>query len=94
MLFSEIVKPVQDDSNTPPLPDLEDEPEPPAQLATAEEALRLVKGHDQRGAEELLKKNKLQWVRQKDFWIRQGGPPTDTAWIKPVNRSQAPGCPK
>jgi len=85
MLFSELVKPTKDDrnsrSNTPPLAD---EPEPPTQLALAEEALRLVKKADVVGADELLAKNDLQWFRRKDFWIRQGGPIADTAWMKPV----------
>jgi tetratricopeptide (TPR) repeat protein len=86
MLFSEIVKPIQGDSSSPsPDEDLKDEPEPPNQLAIAEEALRRVKRRDQAGAEELLRLNGLQWVRQQDFWIRQGGPPTDTAWMKAVD---------
>ena len=93
MLFSELVKPLEvtlDDRLCSPT--LGDEPEPPSQLLIAEEALRLVKDRDQSGAAELLKKNGLQWVRQKDFWIRQGGPPTDTAWMKPVSFSRLLSC--
>ncbi|KEF54168.1 uncharacterized protein A1O9_09963 [Exophiala aquamarina CBS 119918] len=86
MLFSEIVEPIPSDLGSHALnDDLNDEPEPPTQLAIAEEALRRVKRRDQAGAEELLRQNGLQWVRQQDFWIRQGGPPTDTAWMKAVD---------
>jgi tetratricopeptide (TPR) repeat protein len=85
MLFSELVEPSQDSQKRPLSPTLVDEPEPVSQLALAEGALRYVQNRDQAAAEELLEKNGLQWVRKKDFWIQQGGPPADTAWMKPPN---------
>ncbi|KEF50794.1 uncharacterized protein A1O9_13152 [Exophiala aquamarina CBS 119918] len=92
MLFSEIVQPILSNLGMLTLnDDLKDEPEPPTQLAIAEEALRRVKRRDQAGAEELLRQNGLQWVRQQDFWMRQGGPPTDTAWMKAVDHQQKLG---
>lgn len=85
MLFSELVRPGDESTNfRPNTPTLRDEPEPPTQLKLAEEALMLVKGADPKAADKLLEDNNLQWVRQKDFWIRQGGPITDTAVMKPV----------
>ncbi|EXJ65801.1 uncharacterized protein A1O5_11042 [Cladophialophora psammophila CBS 110553] len=93
MLFSELVKPLEVTlDGRPCTPTLKDEPEPPSQLSIAEKAVRLVKDRDQSGAAELLTKNGLQWVRQKDFWIQQGGPPTDTAWMKPVNFTELLSC--
>lgn len=85
MLFTELVGPLRECSSRTPSPTLVDEPEPPSQLAIAEQALRLVKGRDQDGAEKLLNANGLTWVRQKDFWIPQGGPAADTGWMKPPN---------
>ncbi|ERF71414.1 hypothetical protein EPUS_08683 [Endocarpon pusillum Z07020] len=58
---------------------LVDEPEPPAQLTIAERALRLLRDAKQDDAELLLQENGLKWKRQKDFWVLQGGPITDTA---------------
>jgi tetratricopeptide (TPR) repeat protein len=85
MLFSELVKPMDKSNNSRPnTPTLGDEPEPPAQLKLAEEALMLVKGADPKAANKLLEDNNLQWVRPKDFWIRQGGPIADTAVMEPV----------
>jgi tetratricopeptide (TPR) repeat protein len=60
---------------------LDDEPESPAQLAIAEEALRLLKDDKFDEADELLQDSKLKWRRQKDFWVLSGGPITDTAPI-------------
>jgi tetratricopeptide (TPR) repeat protein len=85
MLFSELVKPMDKSNNSRPnTPTLGDEPEPPVQLKLAEEALMLVKGADPKAANKLLEDNNLQWVRPKDFWIRQGGPIADTAVMEPV----------
>ena len=85
MLFSELVRPMDNPTNfRPNTPTLRDEPEPPAQLKLAEEALMLVKGADPKAADKLLEDNNLQWVRPKDFWIRQGGPIADTAVMEPV----------
>ncbi|KPI42118.1 uncharacterized protein AB675_5470 [Cyphellophora attinorum] len=81
-LFSELVKPSEELSGRSPTPTLAEEPEPASQLSVAEEALRLVKERDQEGAQELLAKNNLEWVRAKDFWLG-GGAPADTAWMKP-----------
>ena len=58
---------------------LVDEPESPAQLTIAERALRLLRDAKQDDAELLLQENGLKWKRQKDFWVLQGGPITDTA---------------
>ncbi len=89
MLFSELVEPIsqqhnqgerRDERECPLTPfSLDDEPEPPDRLRTAEEALRLVRVADPGGAENLLKHYGLRWVRPEDFWILQGGPITDTA---------------
>ena len=79
MLFTELVKPLR-----PSSPALEDEPEPPEQLASARQALQLVRDRDLAGADRLLRDRGLQWRRSKDFYIRQGGPPADTAWVRPV----------
>lgn len=81
MLFSELVTARQDRAAGPPSPSLLDEPESAAQLRIAEEAVRLVKGRKKPAAEKLLRDNDLQWVRPKDFWIRQGVA-ADTAWMK------------
>lgn len=92
MVFSDLVKPVADHdqcshddhsnqvANLHPL-SLIDEPETPAQLALAEEALRLVRAAKPDEAERLLQSNGLQWQREADFWVLQGGPVTDTASI-------------
>jgi tetratricopeptide (TPR) repeat protein len=90
MLFSELVGPARDGSDAGSVtPSLMDEPESPAQLAIAEQALRLVKAADVVGAQELLTNNGLRWLRLKDFWNRQGGPIADTACMKPVELAPA-----
>ena len=83
MLFSELVEP-QDEGAT----GLKDEPEPPAQLQIAEQALKLVRIAQLSQSEELLRMNRLRWVRDADFWILgEGGPVTDTAVIAPIRQT-------
>lgn len=77
MLFSELVEPDNDA--------LKDEPEPPAQLRIAEEALVFVREAKLAQARDLLQSNGLRWVRKRDFDIlAQGGPVVDTAEIAPI----------
>ncbi|RMZ76724.1 hypothetical protein DV737_g4695, partial [Chaetothyriales sp. CBS 132003] len=87
MLFAELVE--EKESGTmsrPSTPNsLRDEPERREQLVLAEKAVRMVKDRHQAAATDLLERNGLQWVRPKDFWIGQGGPPVDMAWIRSVN---------
>lgn len=63
--------------------ELVDEPEPRHQLETAEEALRYLKSYNQAAATELLQRHQLKWKRTRDFWVLQGGPISDTAWMAP-----------
>ncbi|KIX98332.1 uncharacterized protein Z520_05633 [Fonsecaea multimorphosa CBS 102226] len=78
-LFSEIVEPIDEIERR-----FYFTPEPPERLEIAEKALRLVQQSRQGEAKALLQANKLQWVRERDFDILQGGPITDTAVVKPV----------
>lgn len=65
--------------------DLSDEPEPPRQLRIAEEALKLVRRAKLDEADDLLRRERLRWVRFEDFWILgEGGPVTDTACIAEI----------
>ncbi|KAL2810486.1 hypothetical protein BJX63DRAFT_316956 [Aspergillus granulosus] len=73
MLFSNLVTP----SFLPG--ELDEEPEPPQQLQTAEKALRYIQSYNPDAAEMLLQGHKLKWRRAKDFWILQGGPISDSA---------------
>ena len=85
MVFCELVESLRDEADQrASTPSLDDEPESPAQLKIAEEALNMVKDRDLEGAKQLLREKGLQWRRLADFYIRQGGPPADTAWIAPV----------
>jgi tetratricopeptide (TPR) repeat protein len=88
MLFSELVEPICQDSESAHerITDLKDEPEPPSRLMTAEQALRLTKETKQSAAQRLLQQKKLQWVCERDFWMLQGGPMADTGWMRPVER--------
>ncbi len=77
MLFADLVSPLS-------FPDeLVDEPEPRHQLEIAEEALRYLKSYNQTAAAELLQHHRLKWKRTRDFWVLQGGPISDTAWMAP-----------
>lgn len=88
MFFSELVKPLENEHRCRPCtPTLNEEPETPAQLETAEKALRMVRDRNPSGAIKLLRSKDLQWKREEDFYIRQGGPPADTAWTTPVKFS-------
>jgi tetratricopeptide (TPR) repeat protein len=96
MLFSGLV--TRSKSGGPPPLDaqishwsLDDEPEPPAQLALAEEALRLVKDAKPEQAKSLLRQNGLKWKRNKDFWILVGGPITNTASISALEPDEPEG---
>ena len=91
MLFNDLVESsdVGEDGNVPGSPSsLDDEPQPPRELGIAEKALRLVKDAQQNEADSLLEENGLKWVRQRDFWIMQGGPITDTAWMDKPKRAE------
>ena len=80
MLFTELVKPIEQDWRMLP-----EEPEPPIRLWLAEQALRLVKCAQRLDAEKLLRCNGLRWARDEDFWILgQGGPVTDTGCVAPI----------
>ena len=84
MLFVDLVEPESDtcDGGSPAsTSSLDEEPEPPTQLIIAEKALRLVKQAKQTEAETLLHESRLRWTRHRDFWIMQGGPISDTAWM-------------
>ncbi|KAH8666816.1 hypothetical protein BX600DRAFT_282120 [Xylariales sp. PMI_506] len=61
---------------------LEDEPDPPRYLRTAEGALTYIRNGDIRSANELLAKEKLKWVRERDFWLLYGGPAADTRTMR------------
>lgn len=52
------------------------------ELKIAEEALRHVRDRRQQEAEELLREYDLRWVRKADFWMLEGIPSVDTAWMK------------
>jgi tetratricopeptide (TPR) repeat protein len=77
MLFDELVTSIDHDSSSS-----WEEPQTPIELALAEEALILVRDMKFYDADALLKENGLQWLRQEDFWILNGSPPADTAWMK------------
>lgn len=78
MLFSDLVEEIHSS-------DVYGEPEPPSQLALAEQALRLVRKAEFAKSRRLLSENNLRWVREADFWFSyQGGPTLDTAVIAPV----------
>lgn len=86
MLFTDLVEPdnspsASGNATPPPCAELASEPEPPTQLRIAEQALRYVRGSKPKAAERILAENRLRWVRRRDFWIMQGGPFTDTAWM-------------
>lgn len=68
-------------------PSLTDEPESPAQLAIAEQALRLIKDAKPGEGNLLLLENDLKWKLERSFWVLQGGPITDTASISGVTQS-------
>ena len=87
MLFDGIVTSIDDDSSSS-----WEEPQPPIELRTAEQALRLVRELKPEQADLLLQKNGLKWVRQEDFWILPGGPSADTGWMRePYNIEIRPG---
>jgi hypothetical protein len=48
----------------------------------AEVALRLVRERKRDEAEAFLAQNNLEWVREEDFWLFEGSPSADTAWMK------------
>ncbi|MCJ1284702.1 hypothetical protein MMC26_004038 [Xylographa opegraphella] len=84
MLFADLVE-LEDDATEGGSPastsSLDEEPQPPIHFIIAEKALRLVRQAKQTEAENLLHENRLQWTRKRDFWIMQGGPISDTAWM-------------
>jgi Tetratricopeptide repeat len=77
MLFDELVTSIDSDSDTS-----WEEPQSPAELALAEKALILVREMKSYDADLLLQENGLKWLRQEDFWILNGDPAADTAWMK------------
>ncbi|KAH9210609.1 hypothetical protein DL95DRAFT_448675 [Leptodontidium sp. 2 PMI_412] len=82
MLFDEIVTRVRTEFNEVVSISTWEITQSPHDLQIAEEALRLVREIKTFEAEVLLKKNELKWVRKEDFWILDGNPPADTAWMK------------
>ncbi|CZR69763.1 uncharacterized protein PAC_19663 [Phialocephala subalpina] len=54
----------------------------PEELRIAEEGLRLVRDRKQQEADKILRKHNLRWVRKADFWLIEGAPSVDTAWMK------------
>jgi hypothetical protein len=86
VLFSDLVTRIgsEEKSHSVKNSALDDEPEPPARLALAEKALRLVKDTKKKEAKILLSKNGLRWKRKQDFWVITGGPVVDTASIAGV----------
>jgi hypothetical protein len=98
MVFSGLVKPQVEDCRFDPDTfndtghlfslSLADEPETPAQLALAKAALRLVRDANPEEAEHLLLRNNLQWQREADFWVLQGGPVADTASMSGLSGNQ------
>ncbi|KAH0841573.1 hypothetical protein FOPE_06673 [Fonsecaea pedrosoi] len=78
-LFSEIVEPIDEVERQ-----FWFAPEPPERLRIAEQALQLVQECREDEAKALLHANRLQWVRERDFDILQGGPVTDVAVTNPV----------
>ena len=102
-LFEGLIEPVITEDNTALAHDfvtihsLDDEPEPASQLRVAKEALKLVRAAKEAEAELFLADRHLRWVSKKDFWVKQGGPITDTAWMSgprllQVTKSQKIGC--
>ncbi|KAK0129464.1 hypothetical protein ONS96_000035 [Cadophora gregata f. sp. sojae] len=82
MLFDDIVtRIVSESSNSVPVSTWE-LTQSPHDLQIAEQALRLVRDIKIYEAEALLKQNELKWARQEDFWILDGSPPADTAYMK------------
>ena len=84
LLFSDLVeKRPKPDAEVPPSPSsLDGEPEPHHQLIVAEKALRFIKQAEFDKAAMLLEENNLQWSRERDFYILQGGPITDTSTLE------------
>jgi len=54
----------------------------PQELKTAEQVITLLRERKTREADLVLKEAGLIWVRERDFWLLAGYPPTDTAWMK------------
>jgi len=82
MLFDDIVTRIITESKTIMPVSTWEITQSPHDLQIAEEALRLVREIKTYEAEVLLKRNKLKWARQEDFWILEGYPPADTGWMK------------
>lgn len=102
-LFEGLVEPVNTDDNVALAHDfvtvhsLDDEPEPASELRTAKEALMLVRAAKEAEAGAFLADRGLKWVSKRDFWVKQGGPITDTAWMSgprllQATNSQKTGC--
>jgi tetratricopeptide (TPR) repeat protein len=77
-LFDEIVTPVNDGATSPQFEHIES----PQMWKIAENALRLVRDRKKDEADRLLGEQGLRWVRSEDFWLLEGGPGVDTAWMK------------
>ncbi|KAH6684704.1 hypothetical protein B0J14DRAFT_573414 [Halenospora varia] len=83
MLFDELVTSIDSDSSSS-----WEITDSPRELIISERALRLVRRMRLDEARLLLERNGLKWSRQKDFWILNGNPPADTAWMRgPETRS-------
>jgi predicted GIY-YIG superfamily endonuclease len=78
MLFYGLVTPLQDGDISPQFERIESLGE----MKIAELALRLIRERQRNEAESLLEENNLRWSRKEDFWLFEGGPSADTAWME------------
>jgi hypothetical protein len=77
-LFDEIVTPLTGGLASPQFEHVES----PQLWKDAEKALRLVRDRKIDEADQELHQKGLRWVRTEDFWLFEGGPGVDTAWMK------------
>jgi tetratricopeptide (TPR) repeat protein len=77
-LFDEIVTPLTGGIASPQFEHVES----PQLWKDAEKALRLVRDRKIDEADQELRQKGLRWVRAEDFWLFEGGPGVDTAWMK------------
>ena len=78
ILFYGLVTPLQDGDISPQFERIESLGE----MKIAESALRLIRDRQRNEAESLLEENNLRWSRKEDFWLFEGGPSADTAWME------------
>ncbi|KAK4158984.1 hypothetical protein QBC43DRAFT_294481 [Cladorrhinum sp. PSN259] len=66
------------------------EPDPPRLLKLAQTALTLTREAKFEEVAKLFRDEKIRWFRERDFWLWFGGPPADTAWMKPPREKYIP----